>query len=59
MSSSKATEIFFLGVCPFLTCLRTEPHSHPICPECGAVRYGNIFCAFCRDHWTSDLNDIV
>ncbi len=34
--------------CPFLFCVRTEPHEHSICPECGAVRYGNRFCATCR-----------
>lgn len=37
------------GPCPFLTCLITEPHDHPVCPECHAVRYGNIFyCATCN-----------
>lgn len=38
----------FDGVCPFLMCLETGPHSHPICPECGAVRYGNLLCQTCR-----------
>lgn len=36
------------GPCPFLTCLATGPHKHPICPKCGAVRYGNIYCDECR-----------
>ena len=34
------------GPCPFLTCLETEPHTHAVCPDCGAVRYGNPF--YCR-----------
>jgi len=37
------------GWCPFLTCLETGPHEHPVCPECEAVRYGNpFFCATCN-----------
>jgi hypothetical protein len=43
------------GPCPFLTCLQTEPHDHPICPECGAVRWGNMFCETCRSHWPAHL----
>jgi hypothetical protein len=42
--------IHFDGVCPFLMCLETGPHDHPICPKCGAVRYGNIGCPECRAH---------
>jgi len=38
----------FDGVCPFLTCLLANPHDHGICPDCGAVRFGNISCATCR-----------
>lgn len=37
------------GPCPLLLCLETEPHSHPICPDCGAVKFGNIFCVTCRE----------
>lgn len=37
----------FDGPCPFLTCLAQGPHTHPICPECGSVRYGNMFCPEC------------
>lgn len=37
------------ATCPFLLCLVTEAHTHPVCPDCGAVRYGNIFCPTCRD----------
>lgn len=37
------------GYCPFLTCLKTGPHTHPVCPACGAVRYGNLFCTTCSD----------
>ncbi len=40
--------VWFDGQCPFLTCLKTERHSHPVCPECGALRYGNMFCKECR-----------
>jgi hypothetical protein len=34
--------------CPFLLCLKPVPHDHEICPECGAVRYGNLFCGTCQ-----------
>ncbi len=44
----QAKTVDFDGPCPFLTCLNSEPHSHDVCPECGAVRYGNFFCDFCR-----------
>ena len=47
--------IHFDGPCPFLTCLETEPHDHPICPDCGAVRWGNMFCKTCRSHWPKQL----
>jgi hypothetical protein len=40
--------VHFDGPCPFLTCLDSAPHDHPVCPDCGAVRYGNMFCATCR-----------
>ena len=33
--------------CPFLACLVKEAHTHPACPDCGAVRYGNAFCDTC------------
>jgi len=36
------------GPCPFLLCLETEPHRHPICGTCGAVRFGNLFCKECQ-----------
>lgn len=41
-------EVKFDGPCPFLLCFATGPHSHPICPKCGTVRYGNMFCDECR-----------
>lgn len=41
----------FDGPCPFISCLETNPHSHPICPKCGAVKYGNAMCDECRKHW--------
>lgn len=49
-----ADGVDFDGPCPFLTCLAVSPHTHPICPDCGAVRYGNFFCptctAYCAAH---------
>lgn len=47
--------VHFDGPCPFLMCLETGPHDHPICPDCGAVRYGNLFCKTCRSHWPEQL----
>ena len=40
----------FDGPCPFLTCLETGPHTHDVCPECNAVRHGNICCKTCRKY---------
>jgi hypothetical protein len=34
--------------CPFLLCQRKGPHTHSVCPVCGAVRYGNLFCEECK-----------
>lgn len=42
--------------CPFLLCVVTRPHTHPSCPACGAVRYGNLFCATCRVLRGDDIN---
>ena len=36
------------GPCPFLTCTVSTPHAHPICPLCGAVKFGNLGCELCR-----------
>ena len=36
------------GPCPFLLCNMTTPHDHPICPDCGAVRYGSLECPTCQ-----------
>jgi hypothetical protein len=47
---SEVKEVQFDGPCPFLTCGEKGPHSHPVCPECGAVRYGNLFCETCRQN---------
>lgn len=44
-------ELRFEGPCPFLTCRETGPHSHPVCPNCGAVRFGNLVCPTCRAKW--------
>lgn len=39
----------FDGPCPYLMCAQTSVHAHPVCPECGAVRYGNAFgCETCK-----------
>jgi hypothetical protein len=46
--------VTFRGPCPFLTCLDTEAHRHPICPTCEAVRFGNLNCTNCRRH--HDIN---
>lgn len=40
--------IHFDGVCPLLLCFATGPHDHQICPKCGAVAYGNIYCDECK-----------
>lgn len=40
----------FNGVCPILTCFAEGEHKHPICPACGAVGFGNIFCPTCREN---------
>lgn len=38
----------FDGPCPFLLCQEVGPHKHPICPDCGAVAFGNLYCKRCR-----------
>ena len=38
----------FEGPCPFLMCDIPTSHEHPVCEECGAVRYGNVFCKTCQ-----------
>jgi len=35
--------------CPFLICLETKPHRHPVCPKCGSVKFGNISCDVCSE----------
>jgi hypothetical protein len=59
----KAKKMDFDGPCPFLTCFETLPHSHPVCPVCGAVRYGNINCSECKKHskqkWTEILKHLA
>lgn len=68
---SEVKTIEFDGPCPFVTCLKTEKHSHPICPVCGAVRFGNLSCSECRkqmepggvrraefDEYTKDLEKL-
>lgn len=40
--------IVVAGRCPFLLCTEQDPHAHPVCQTCGAVRFGNMFCATCQ-----------
>lgn len=49
-------EIVIDGWCPFMFCLVGQPHAHPVCPDCGAVRYGNAFCGTCKTLRGSELN---
>lgn len=42
--------VHFDGPCPFLTCLETGPHDHPVCPDCGAVDFGNFSCSTCQQN---------
>jgi hypothetical protein len=42
--------------CRFLACLVQEPHTHPACPDCGAVCYFNVCCDTCRQLRGGDLN---
>jgi len=51
--------VHFDGPCPFLLCLATGPHSHPVCPECGAIRYGNLFCGICRAYRARERRLII
>ena len=44
----KAKRQHYPGPCPFLTCLLPNAHDHWICPECGAVRFGNASCGTCK-----------
>jgi hypothetical protein len=51
--------IHFDGPCPFLTCLEEGPHDHPICPDCGAVRYGNLYCPTSRAYYQEHREEII
>ncbi len=48
---SRRTGVVFDGLCPCISCPETGPHSHPICPKCGAVKFGNANCEECRSYW--------
>lgn len=41
----------FEGSCPFVSCTKTYPHDHAVCPDCGAVGFGNTFCNTCVKTW--------
>lgn len=45
------------GLCPFTFCVETKPHDHEICPECGAVNYGNVGCATCYSQRERQLEE--
>lgn len=47
--------VVFDGPCPFLLCTDGRPHKHPVCPDCGAVRFENLFCKRCRAERGIDL----
>lgn len=51
--------IHFPGSCPYLLCLEAGPHDHPVCPQCGAVRYGNIYCPICRQYHATHDPDLL
>ena len=46
------TSIPFDDWCPFLLCLEDTPHVHNRCPECNAIRYGNLGCMTCSEFWS-------
>jgi hypothetical protein len=47
----------FEGTCPFVGCAKTYPHEHSTCPDCGAVRFGNMFCNTCVKTW--DISPVM
>ena len=47
---------WFDGPTPLLTDLETELHFLPVCPECEAVQFGNMFCDTCRSEGKKYLN---
>ena len=52
----------FEGPCLFLLCDEQGPHSHPICADCGAVRFGNFSCPACseeRPAWNVAVTHLV
>jgi len=38
----------FEGPCPFVMCFADGKHRHPVCPKCGAVGFGNLYCEECQ-----------
>lgn len=54
MAIATAKTATFDGPCPFALCHAEGPHSHTVCPDCGAVRHGNIFCKTCRAYLDSE-----
>jgi hypothetical protein len=41
---------YYDGPCPFMYCGKKALHIHPICPNCGALRFGNYYCKLCRQY---------
>ena len=50
-TTSITHEVFDALDCPFPSCLAEDFHSHLVCPDCGAVRFGNLYCqGRCRQY---------
>ena len=37
--------------CPIIWCPLADAHEHKVCPGCGALEYGNVFCTACKKYW--------
>lgn len=51
----KPETVWFDGPCLFLTCLEEGGHSHPVCPTCRALRFGNLACPTCRSETAREI----
>ena len=47
----KVDLLWFSGPCSFFFCTEKGLHFHPVCPKCGAVRFGNFFCDYCQEQY--------
>ncbi len=59
VDKAELSKVHFETSCPFLLCLETTAHDHPVCPHCGAVRFGNIMCPTCENVRESFINPIL